>query len=367
MRLLCIANPLVYGRTRTDVPLNYAHLAAHPDVELFHANTEAFRQTGRVIRAVPVTPRFRPEDFAELDRRASVARRIQEFDLGFCRTLKPYPPGYLESLQEHARRLPFLNSPSGIRRQLDPAFFLGDAAGFLPATLATDDPVAAQRFVRRHQAVVAKQSNSCGGNGVHRILLTGGGRLVVDNVVLRTRTFESFSTLFAELTNGYSEPVLLMRYLPDVKRGDKRIVVVDGEIYGAYLRISTSGHWIQNVSRGASCVLTTVRPEERAAIAATHGRYREAGVHILGYDFLRDENGRWKLSEINAGNVGGLSRLEQLGVKGTTDRFVEWLKDFGQRTRSGAITGVRWPPPVRHDGNRTHPIHGPEMHEGVLP
>ena len=105
-----------------------------------------------------------------------------------------------------------------------------------------------------------------------------------------------------------------------------RVVVVDGEIYGGYLRRSADGHWVQNVSLGGGCELVPVGSTERVAIAATFQAYQRAGIHVLGYDFLRDDDGSWRLSEINAGNVGGLDRLEHLGVRGVTDRFVDWLQ-----------------------------------------
>jgi glutathione synthase/RimK-type ligase-like ATP-grasp enzyme len=113
-----------------------------------------------------------------------------------------------------------------------------------------------------------------------------------------------------------------------VVEGDRRIIVVDGEIYGAYLRVSPEGHWIQNVSYGAGCELMPVEARDREIVAATCQPYLDAGIHVLGYDLLQDDKGEWIISEINAGNIGGLFRIEYLGVPGVTDRFVNWLQDF---------------------------------------
>ena len=58
---------------------------------------------------------------------------------------------------------------------------------------------------------------------------------------------------------------------------------------------------------------------------------------VAVYDLLRGDDGRWLVSEINAGNVGGLFRIEYLGVQGLTDRFVNWLHEFTHRSKQAVI------------------------------
>jgi glutathione synthase/RimK-type ligase-like ATP-grasp enzyme len=152
-----------------------------------------------------------------------------------------------------------------------------------------------------------------------------------DIVIEGERICAEFSEFFDKLTGDNDEKILLMRYLPRVVEGDRRIIVVDGEIYGAYLRTSSDGHWVQNVSFGAGCELVPVEHRDREIVDATCGNYLDAGIHILGYDLLRDDTGDWRISEINAGNIGGLFRIEYLGVAGVTDRFVSWLQNFHDR------------------------------------
>ena len=331
MRLLCIANPPAYEKAATDVPLSYARLAAHPEVELFHADTEAMMRSGEMIGAVRVEAGFKAGDFGALGKQEVRRFPPGAFDLAFCRTLKPFPAGYLDRLVEWSRQFPFLNNPAAIQKQLDPAFLLLAASHFLPPTLFTREEAAVEQFLGHHQTIVAKRPNSCGGRGVYKIAREEQGRLATDNIVEGPKRFESFSDLFAQLTDHGTDPVLLMRYLRRVSQGDKRIVAVDGQIYGSYLRRSVTGHWVQNVSFGARCERVPVSAEERELVAATCSVYLEAGIHLLGYDLLQDDDATWKISEINAGNVGGLFRLECLGEEGITDRFVGWLKSFPGR------------------------------------
>jgi glutathione synthase/RimK-type ligase-like ATP-grasp enzyme len=117
-----------------------------------------------------------------------------------------------------------------------------------------------------------------------------------------------------------------------VREGGKRIVVVGGEPYGAYLRRAADGHWVQNVSRGGTFEVADVSDTDRALISETSRAYLDAGINVPGYDLLRSNDGGWLISEINAGNIGGLFRLEHLGVAGVTDRFVDWLRRFANQS-----------------------------------
>jgi glutathione synthase/RimK-type ligase-like ATP-grasp enzyme len=139
--------------------------------------------------------------------------------------------------------------------------------------------------------------------------------------------------MFLYVTKGSSERVLLMSYLTRVTEGNRRIVVMDGEIFGTYIRRSKSGHWVQNVSFGSTCELMTITEEDRRMVEATAPYYQQAGIRLLGYDLLLDNSGTWKISEINAGNIGGLFRLEYLGIPGITDRFIHKLRTCDRNRR----------------------------------
>ncbi len=326
MKLLCIANPHAYQYAITDIPLSYARLAAHPDVELYHVETDTMMNSGKSINAVPIHAGFMPDEFGTLPTRTTVSMPADEFDMAFCRTLKPFPSGYLDRLTKWSQYVPFLNNPSGIAHQLDVGFLIEAAGAFTPPTVVTKEQDVARRFLLQHGTIVVKRSNSCGGRGVFKVLIDSAGHFVTDNVMEGPRNFQSFSEMFCHITKDSPEPILLMSFLPRVTEGDRRLVVMDREIIGTYIRRSKSGHWVQNVSFGSTCDLMTVTEEDRRIVDATASYYEQAGIRLLGYDLLLDNNGTWKISEINAGNIGGLFRLEYLGVPGVTDRFVDMLR-----------------------------------------
>ncbi len=332
MRLLLISNPEAYRTATTDIPLSYARLASSPGIELFHADTGALLTPGDSIAATRVPATFQPEDFVGLGEATVNEFAPGDFDLGFCRTLKPFPPDYLHRLQDRSAKLRFVNDPAGIERQLELGFVVEAAGDFMPPTLITADAAEAESYFDWHGTLVAKRANSCGGRGVFKLSRDGSGDTIVDHVVEGELRFGQFSEAFQALSAG--EPLLLTRYLRRVTEGEKRIIVLDGAILGAYQRTSANGHWIQNVSFGAKTELTSVSEREAEIVANTCGRYRDRGIHLLGYDLLRDDAGEWVVSEINAGNIGGVFRLETMGVPGVTRHVVEWLEQFAARPSS---------------------------------
>ena len=72
--------------------------------------------------------------------------------------------------------------------------------------------------------------------------------------------------MFFSVTKDSSERVLLISYLPRITGEDRRLVVMDGEIFGTSIRLSKSGHWVKNVSFGSTCDLMPVTEEDRLMV-----------------------------------------------------------------------------------------------------
>ena len=325
---LIISNPQPYRDRFGDVPIFYRHLARDKRINLFHCNTH------RVVNSTSTSPvwatqinRDLPyEKFINLNNLSTNAYILEQFDLAFCRSLKPFASGYLNRLSEWEQQLLFVNSPSHKREQITADFLLKIAQDWIPDTVVTNDYDIAFAFWLQHQTIIAKQTNSCGGKGVYKIWYKDS-LFQVDNFNRGLRTFKHFAEVLDYLTEKTNAPLQFVRYLQQVNKGDKRIVVVDGEIYGAYIRRSKSGHWVNNVSGDGECMLAEITDAEKEAIANTVGAYQQRGLHTLGYDFLLDD-GVWRISEINAGNIGGFARLEQLTQTPVITRFVDWLINF---------------------------------------
>lgn len=333
MKFLAICDPSRYDRPPLDVPTFYLQLARDRQTDFYHIPTQ------QVFNAPPTSPWIQVaaandiatyDDFLALGASAHQNLALTNLDLVFCRTLKPFPTGYLTRLQQWEKYVKFVNSPTGIEQQIQPEFLLQVAPNHIPATIVTADWQAALEFFEQHHTIVAKQGNSCGGRGVFKIEYRDRA-FWVDHFSQGVRAFADFAAVMAYLQREPGESLIFMAYLAGVAAGDKRIVVVDGEIYGAYVRRSQSGHWVNNVSGDGDCVLAEITADERAAIAATVGQYQKLGLHTLGYDFLQDGQGNWRISEINAGNIGGFARLELLTGQPVMAQFFSWLHHFAQQ------------------------------------
>lgn len=328
--ILFISHAPAYVGRHTDVPKTYAATAADPEVELWHAEPGAVLRTAGAqharsdsVAACRVPADVTDASFGQLASLPALARPIDSFDLVFDRVLKPLPDGYLRALAGWRGRVRFVNDPVGIEAQLDPHFALRAANRFMPAAVVTADVEEMGRFFDSHQAIVIKRPNSCGGRAVYRVR-RAEGHVEVAGLTRPRRIFDDFDDGLASLGLPSGESCTLMRFLPRVHEGDLRVVTLDGRPLGAYLR-KASG-WIQNVGAGARCCAVPVDAELATAIEATCGPYQSAGVRLLGYDFLVDDDGHRRISEINGGNIGGIARLEALSGVRQGARFIDWMK-----------------------------------------
>ncbi|MEL7351884.1 MAG: YheC/YheD family protein [Cyanobacteria bacterium P01_A01_bin.116] len=342
MKLLSLCDPTQYRHPPLDVPSFYQQLAKDPRVTFYHVPspwaiadpTHCLENRLPNVKAILVsganTRHLSYENFVALGEETAQDIHLEAIDLVFCRTLKPFHPDYLKRLTGWERFTRFVNSPMSKQAQIQSAFVLNIAQDYMPEAIATHQVSKALAFFEQFQTVVAKQPNSTGGRGVFKIRYANG-KYHVDNVLTGEGTFATFRQVMAYLQAGTAEPIQFCRYLANTTAGDKRVVVVDGEIYGSYVRRSKSGHWVNNVSADGECTLAEMTAAETEAIANTVGHYQAMGLHTLGYDFLMDDDGSWRISEINAGNIGGFARLELLTGKPVMTRFIDWLIDFSHR------------------------------------
>ena len=329
MKLLCICEPSHYNRPTLEIPIFYQRVAQDQRVDFFHTSVDnvlKYENDSGKIKVVPVPTHLDYEKFLNLNLQTEIESDLKDFDLVFCRTLKPFPPGYLDKLGNWEKFTRFVNNPTSKKQQTHPEFLL-KSSDYTPDLIVTSKTEEVEAFLNQHQTIVAKKNNSCGGKGIFKISCHGDV-FQVDNLLKGKQQFLDFAQVMNYILGTSNEPIQFMQYLTGVTAGDKRIVVVDGEIYGAYIRRSQSGHWVNNVSGDGECYLAPISEEEKIAINNTVSHYRNLGLFTLGYDFLLDEKGMWRISEINAGNVGGFARLEILTGKPVLDKFITWLINF---------------------------------------
>jgi glutathione synthase len=226
----------------------------------------------------------------------------QTLDLGrmdviLMRQDPPFDMAYITAthLLEHVRdEVLVVNDPVAVRNAPE-KLFATHFPGLMPPTLISSDRAAITAFRREHGDIILKPLFGNGGAGVFRL----------------TPADENLNALLELFTQLYREPIIVQRYLPEIRRGDKRIILVEGEPAGGILRVPPQGEVRANLHVGGKAMKTELSAREREICAAIGPALRERGLVFVGIDVIGDY-----LTEINVTSPTGIQEINRLdGVK----------------------------------------------------
>ncbi|ODT62180.1 MAG: glutathione synthase [Phenylobacterium sp. SCN 69-14] len=219
-------------------------------------------------------------------------RDLSGFDVVLLRQDPPFDMAYITSTHfldvVHPKTL-VVNNPAEVRNAPEKLFVTG-FPGVQPPTLITSDVEAIYDFRARHGDIVLKPLYGGGGSGV--------ARLLADDPNL-----DALLDLHRMIGR---EPVIAQKFIPAVSKGDKRILLVDGEPVGAVNRVPNPGQIRSNLAVGgrAEAVELTARDQELCAIIGPELKAR--GLMFVGIDVIGDY-----LTEINVTSPTGARALER--------------------------------------------------------
>jgi len=214
-------------------------------------------------------------------------------DVILMRQDPPFDMGYITAthILEHLRKTTLVvNDPVSVRNAPE-KLFATHFAGLMPPTLVTSDRDEIVAFRREQGEIILKPLFGNGGAGVFHL------RPDDDNL----------NALLEMFTVFYREPIMVQRYLPEVRQGDKRIILIDGEAAGGVLRVPAAGEARANLHVGGTAMKTTLTPREREICAALGPVLREQGLIFVGIDVIGDY-----LTEINVTSPTGLQEINRL-------------------------------------------------------
>ena len=223
----------------------------------------------------------------------------RDVDVVLMRQDPPFDLGYLTGtwLLERIRgETLVVNDPVSVRNAPEKVFVL-DFPQFMPPTMVTRDLDAVKDFQARHGALVIKPLHGNGGKAVFRIDEEGTnlGALV---------------ELFGQV---WPEPFMVQQFLPSVREGDKRIVLVDGEVAGAINRKPGEGEFRSNLAVGGYAEAAELTPREQEICAALGPELRARGLLFVGIDVI---GGEW-LTEINVTSPTGIVAIDRFNDSDT--------------------------------------------------
>jgi len=215
-------------------------------------------------------------------------------DVVLMRQDPPFDMSYISAThileRIHPRTL-VVNDPREVRNAPE-KLFVTEFEDFIPPTLITSDPREVRDFRERHKEIILKPLYGNGGAGVFRI---GPGD-------------ENLGSLLEMFTQFYREPVIVQRYLPEVRKGDKRIILVDGEFAGAINRVPASGEARSNMHVGGRPEKTELTPREHDICAAIGPELKRRGLIFTGIDVIGDY-----MTEINVTSPTGIQEVKRFG------------------------------------------------------
>jgi glutathione synthase len=219
---------------------------------------------------------------------------LAAFDVILLRQDPPFDLAYITSTHLLERLHPttlVVNNPASVRNAPEKIFVM-DFPHLMPPTLISRDLEEINAFRDEHGAVVMKPLHGHGGAAVFRIMPQD----------------MNFGSLFDMFSVTFREQWVIQRFLPEVKHGDKRIILVDGEFSGAVNRVPAADDLRSNMVRGGAAQATDLTDREREICAALGPALRERGLLFVGIDVI-DGN----LTEINVTSPTGIRAIARLG------------------------------------------------------
>ncbi len=239
--------------------------------------------------------------------------KFQEYDLVWLRMPPPLTSKFLEYLDKVFFNSVIINDPKSIELTGSKKFLLNFPKLCPPMKLCSS--VSDIDAFRSLFPIVLKPLNEYGGRGILKI---DRGVVYSDT---DSWTFEEFAMGFKQNPIDY----LAVKYLKNVRKGDKRIVVVNGEILGASLRLPAENSWLCNVSMGGSSSIAEIDQEEKEIIKEINPYLSQRGIVMYGVDTLVDDTGQRVLSEINTASIGGLPQIAKLRNEPLVEKAIELI------------------------------------------
>ena len=252
----------------------------------------SLRETRLFARVQPLTLRNVRGDHYTLG--TPSVYELSDVDVVLMRQDPPFDMSYITATHMLERIHPktlVVNDPFHVRNAPE-KLFVTQFEGLMPPTLITSDREEIRAFRATHKEIVVKPLYGNGGAGVFR--------LKSDD--------ENLNALLEMFTQFYREPIVVQRYVPQVRQGDKRIILVDGEAVGGINRVPAEGEARSNLHVGGRAEPIELSARDRAICGAIGPELKNRGLIFAGIDVIGDY-----LTEINVTSPTGIQELRRFG------------------------------------------------------
>jgi len=310
MRFVFVMDPMQRVLPDKDTSFALQRAALKRGHELLHAELrDLFAKEGDVFARVRGLRVQNAAPFFEYGPESDV--RLGDVDAIFIRKDPPFDSEYLYAtlLLERARgQTLIVNDPRGLRdanEKLYPLHF----SRHMPKTLVATDRERILSFV-----------DEVGGDAVIKPLHGAGGA----GVLLLARRDQNARSIIETLTREGAVAAMVQEYLPAVRQGDKRVLLLDGHVLGGINRVPRADDLRSNIHVGGRVEPCDVNAQERAVVEDIAPRLRADGLYFVGLDFIGG-----KLTEVNVTSPTGIQELSVHQGRDVSEDVIAWVEKHG--------------------------------------
>ena len=219
---------------------------------------------------------------------------LSTYDVVLMRQDPPFDMNYItiSHILERLHPKTFVVNPPAAVRNAPEKILVTEFPQLMPPTLVTRDRAQIHAFRKEHGNIIVKPLYGNGGAGVFFI----------------QEGDQNLASLIELFEQSFREPFMVQKYLPDVRKGDKRIIIIDGEPAGAINRIPADGEARSNMHVGGRPEIIDLTPRDREICATIGPALKERDMIFVGIDVIGDY-----LTEINVTSPTGIREIKRFG------------------------------------------------------
>jgi len=241
---------------------------------------------------------------------------LEDFDVVLMRKDPPFDMRFFFSTHllslVNEQKCFVMNHPRGLREANEKLYALRFPEQ-IPQTVVTSD-------MRRLKDFMA----DLGGEMIIKPLDGAGG----SGVFYLNQQDRNTNSILEAATNNGQKLVMGQRYLPEIRQGDKRIIVLDGEPLGAVLRVPLEEETRGNIHVGGQCVRTEVTSRDREICEALSPLLRQDGLYFVGLDVIGNY-----LTEVNVTSPTGIQEINSLNGVRLESQVIDFIEQRAEKNR----------------------------------
>ncbi len=266
------------------------------------------KQEGQTFfHTVKLTPQKNPQN--PFCRHKPMTLSESETDIIFIRPDPPFDEQYLINtwlLDLIDKKIAIINHPSGIR-SVNEKIWISQFKEIIPPTFIGRNKNDIYNFLEKHTKVIVKPINSYGGQSIFVV----------------TKTDTNTPVILETITLNWSKDVILQKYLPESEKGDKRILLLNGEILGAVLRIHSQHDHRNNLFCGGKATKTVITDRDKKIINILRPYLIKLGLYFVGIDIIGDY-----LIEVNVTSPTCLQEINKLYTLSLEDNIIRFAEEL---------------------------------------